>query len=897
MSVAIEPAPASDQNLSDGVQKLRLQSVDLEQHQDSGYFTQSQTPDRNSKQSSRSSSSAVDRFVAQTRMLRSGANHSEDLSEFDVPVEAVTISRFANIQPQIERALLKYVHKTPGKHRAMAIRLMVLGASAAQAKPHIVVLVTEEVYKRVRKFFDKTSVQSLVRPCDETLPSFEVLIYARPPEPKQAEHDDIDVLVPLINGGLGFNTDTFCGAPIIIRHPSGVEKIATFGGIIKAVDRNGEFKLYGLTAGHVVGDWDDYVSVESASDTGQNDDELLLSESDPDSDSDLESNFEMSEIVEPVNKSEEITEDAAAPSNEPEKVLILQDSLTAWTSFEFGNVGVISKDSPQMNSQSSWQKEGGSAYFDWALIEISSYKPNHLRSRALSADGSSELVASTSGDLVKPLAASTYRGVKKSVIVISGSEGPKRGTISALPSRILLGPGKEFIDALVVNLDGGKARIWLTNEAEIADGDSGSWVVNERSREVYGHIIAADAFGGGYIIPMDDTLRDIKTHLQVEYVDVASLVDIASVSMVKMTSVTAVDDETKERAVSESMPEPKAPEPQEQVNVPPRTRRSQSRGYNISGTDANDDKGPQFKVVADMTTEVDDIYLERQDIGSRNRRRYSHDYELLPLVPRGVAYGYSVWPSELRSNHRPVMVFPSFTDSGYGTRDNSARSSASAYDIADSGYGTGKSSANSSRASSGSTISGPRCHYYESSAQIHSTNSRPEVSVNDSRSPRDRVSYHQDPRVHRSRSMSRNSTSDISGSRCHYESSAQMHSPNSRPEVIVNDSRSPRDRTSYHQDPRVPRSRYMTDEEPRIRRHQRGMWLAEEDEQRSRIDRVNEEISILSALPQAPITRYRRGSISVNQPDDNLIDTMNDVRIRETVAVDAEKERLREPQT
>ncbi|KAH8649062.1 hypothetical protein BX600DRAFT_474459 [Xylariales sp. PMI_506] len=456
MNVAVESVSAPAEIPLDGMQKLRLQSADPESRTDSGYFTQTPTPDRNSKQSSRSSSNAVDRLTTQTRVLRSSTNPLQELSEFDIQVDAATISRFSNIQPQIERALLKYVHKTPGKFRAMAIRLMVLGASAAQAKPHIVVLVAEEQYKRARKFFDKSSVQSLVRPRDETLPSFEVLIYARPPEQKQAEHDNIDVLIPMINGDLGFTTETFCGAPIIIRHLSGAEKRATFGGIIKVVDQHGNLKLYGLTAGHVVGDSDDYVSVQSSSDMNPRDDDLVLSDSEPESESESDTDCDVDELENLSNKSSKQSHDAATSWDQGDKVLMFQDSNTAWSSVELRSMGMISKDSPQMHDQSDEQTPDVQAYLDWALIDMSTYKPNHLRPRARGFDDSTNPVQSTSGDLVKPLSKSSYKGVRRSVVVISGSEGPKRGTISALPSRILLGPGKEFVDTLVVNLDAGK---------------------------------------------------------------------------------------------------------------------------------------------------------------------------------------------------------------------------------------------------------------------------------------------------------------------------------------------------------------------------------------------------------------------------------------------------------
>ncbi|RYP04108.1 hypothetical protein DL765_010307 [Monosporascus sp. GIB2] len=494
---------------SQELRKLQDRAGDSDFQRDSGYATQSRTPERNSnsQQSSRSTSNAVDRSANQVRPLLPRPGPAQSLAEFDKHVDNDTISRFSHIQSQIEKPLLKYVCKFPGKYRSMAIRLMVLGTSESEAKPYIVVLAPEDQCKRVRKFFDKSSVRTLCQPGDTTTPSFEVLVYGRPPEPKGAD-DNIDVLVPLINGSLGFTSDTYCGAPIIVRQPSGVEKRATFGGIVKAVSKNGGFKLYGLTAGHVVGDTDDDLSIQSATDTVAHSDDLSISDSDSDSDTDGS-----------VEEIQEAVEDAEL-SDEPKKALALQDdSSTSWSSLELGILGNISKESPQVSpgdgKDTTWIPGEN---FDWALVEMTSYKPNRLRPRSRTKDGGSHAVASTSGDLVMPPPLSDYIGVKKSVVIMSGSEGPKRGHISALPSRLLLRPGRKFVNSLVVNLE---------EDKRIVDGDSGSWVVNEKTLQVYGHVVATDAFGGGHIMPLDETFRDIKENGRSKFRSIHSIPTIA----------------------------------------------------------------------------------------------------------------------------------------------------------------------------------------------------------------------------------------------------------------------------------------------------------------------------------------------------------------------------------
>ena len=58
-------------------------------------------------------------------------------------------------------------------------------------------------------------------------------------------------------------------------------------------------------------------------------------------------------------------------------------------------------------------------------------------------------------------------------------------------------------------------------------GDSGSWVVDEESNEVYGHLVASDALGEAYVVPFDQTLLDIKHCLGAESVCLPSRSDIS----------------------------------------------------------------------------------------------------------------------------------------------------------------------------------------------------------------------------------------------------------------------------------------------------------------------------------------------------------------------------------
>ena len=45
-------------------------------------------------------------------------------------------------------------------------------------------------------------------------------------------------------------------------------------------------------------------------------------------------------------------------------------------------------------------------------------------------------------------------------------------------------------------------------------GDCGSWVVDPSTFEVYGHVVASDAMGDTYVVPLDATLRDMERKLE-----------------------------------------------------------------------------------------------------------------------------------------------------------------------------------------------------------------------------------------------------------------------------------------------------------------------------------------------------------------------------------------------
>lgn len=58
-------------------------------------------------------------------------------------------------------------------------------------------------------------------------------------------------------------------------------------------------------------------------------------------------------------------------------------------------------------------------------------------------------------------------------------------------------------------------------------GDSGAWVVEAHTSKVYGHLIASDSMGDGYMISLHDTLESIRDATGADVVDLATSIDVA----------------------------------------------------------------------------------------------------------------------------------------------------------------------------------------------------------------------------------------------------------------------------------------------------------------------------------------------------------------------------------
>ncbi|PNP55511.1 hypothetical protein THARTR1_04341 [Trichoderma harzianum] len=503
-----------------------------------------------------------------SRSVPSAPTPIAGFAEFDKSVDNTTISRFRHVHSLLEKPLLEYIRSTIRKKNCpISIRLMVLGRSEDDAKPCIVVLCPEQQSKKVRKFFDKKSVRALRLP-EDGQPSFEVFVVGREPETKQAE-GDIDVLIPIVDESDGYTNETYCGAPIVIRQTSGVDKRCTFGGVIKASWSNGEIKLYGLTVGHVLlDDLEDDLTGSTESDESRCSDDWVFELSDSDSEDESCDSAE-----------EKVEEEEAEPLSMMNEVqLALPDASLPWAADELSKIGSISKDSPRYRSAATdTLYDEPEAYYDWALIDMISYKPNLIQPRKMSHNEAQEggVFSFRDHELVIPVSPSINYGKRQPVVLAT--------------------------------------------------------------LEVYGYVVAADAFGGGYIIPLAEAFRNIADTLRCQSVDMATTIDMATAKLGRMFDINGEPTAMMAPIIVDHSMMPSISTPATNLSITSNISRASTPATNFSITSIYDG------ALTLISSPEDDFFAQEKPFA---HPKIDSNYKLEPAQRPDIDYSYTEAPPE-----------------------------------------------------------------------------------------------------------------------------------------------------------------------------------------------------------------------------------------------------------
>ncbi|TAQ87663.1 hypothetical protein B7494_g4008 [Chlorociboria aeruginascens] len=417
------------------------------------------------------------------------------LREFDQPIPQLIRNRFDDLTELFSRPLYQHLSKARLSQRALSIRLKILGESEETAKPWIVVLCEKVAAKKVRQFFNQRTVRSEYQPedTDLSLPSFGIFVCERPPRPIAA------TCLSYIYGKTTLSTaspKTSCGT--IIKVADVVISYGTFGGLIKVSTSNTDFKLYGMTAGHIASRHLSNLEIEGEiqdddededEDEGEDDrSEYMLDDSEGlqlDLDS-FDENWDESTTNFPKTDTQ-FSQDIGQPED-------------FWS--RVGHLCVTAENDARRQN------------LDWALIEIDD--PTIYRPNLFGLDNPSSI--SHTGIRVRQRDdQQTFKNHTVTVGLSSGVSGFKKGVLSSAYSYLMLAPSNNLVKTYSLK---------LSENSQLQPGDCGSWVVDAHTHNVYGHVVATDAFGEAYVIPFDATLEDVSLRLGAESVSLPMDEDI-----------------------------------------------------------------------------------------------------------------------------------------------------------------------------------------------------------------------------------------------------------------------------------------------------------------------------------------------------------------------------------
>jgi hypothetical protein len=371
--------------------------------------------------------------------------------------------RYNDIVRQTNQPLMEHLRKEKvlEQGRMIGQRLIILGKTEEDAMPTIVFFCTENQGHKILQFFGKGSAKKLCRPDDPNVVTFDIKITSslRP----RVQMDTVEVLL----AGMDY-TSIRSGSSIWFHDKSSGEKRqATTGGILKILFNDGRLAYFGMTTAHSIAGWD------MLSDSGTHHDCHEPTKPDhPRSDCD--------------GNTDNIT------AQKPELKAARSDGL---------------KPIAKWVTTSQFDTK----YLDWSVFELDNWRPDLYSGPCL----------------LMPLKPLLMLSSTVGVYIPTRNGAQITGTLTSEQTYVAIYPGQQFVKAYLVEVEEGgtlKAHDTLRFPCtrlillEILDGDSGAWVIDRNTNEVYGHVIATDPFGDAYIIPFFELMEDMKKQLNAQQI-------------------------------------------------------------------------------------------------------------------------------------------------------------------------------------------------------------------------------------------------------------------------------------------------------------------------------------------------------------------------------------------
>ncbi|KAF2794524.1 hypothetical protein K505DRAFT_383881 [Melanomma pulvis-pyrius CBS 109.77] len=137
--------------------------------------------------------------------------------------------------------------------------------------------------------------------------------------------------------------------------------------------------------------------------------------------------------------------------------------------------------------------------YDWVLVSVDNPRPNEVVGSVSGRDHYRVANNESTHKIMIASRPSFQDNISDPVLLLSGTQGTLRGELSSLPARIWVSHSEGFVSAYMLELE----------DRTVCDGDSGAWVGHTAAPELYGHIVATNAFGDAFVIPAPDTFNNI----------------------------------------------------------------------------------------------------------------------------------------------------------------------------------------------------------------------------------------------------------------------------------------------------------------------------------------------------------------------------------------------------
>ncbi|KAF2094403.1 hypothetical protein NA57DRAFT_60447 [Rhizodiscina lignyota] len=479
-----------------------------------------------------------------------------NLKQFDIHIPDAIRNRFNDLQELFKDDFHRHLLVVKGQHGPLSVKLKMLGENYETATPYVVVFCSKHLCKRVRQFFNQSVVREEYSSADHAdRPSFKILVSELPPNLLAGELVitlSCDCELAHQPSNIGYMSQ-IC-LPIRVLDSGAPQEMAgpprgTLSSPVKVTWSDDNFRLFAFTANHIC-QW-----TQTSSTTSTDDDD----ESGIDSGMEIDDFHKEALSDDGSITSVELDQEAlpnvklALLETDPEES-VEQQRCCMHKHEEIGSLFASSAEADSLNER---------ADFDWALVDSPKYLARllkvgrnrwtvgdrHIKAMTHSlthrtgltknqreflegwhriqpepSDGQRMDIARITGLPLDTISnwfnshgaphkqafeltemGSTNVDEEYVVYVLTASRGALPGQLVCHNSSFATSFNKPSIKTHGL-------RLRETHQA-LLPGDSGSWIVDATDGRVYGHLIAVDAFGDGYVVPLEDSLQDMANQL------------------------------------------------------------------------------------------------------------------------------------------------------------------------------------------------------------------------------------------------------------------------------------------------------------------------------------------------------------------------------------------------